>query len=57
MNTGLSNLNIRALSLTPTFPHTLFAGTQGSGVWQYTLPIPSMPHRLWLLRVVKGYGM
>jgi hypothetical protein len=53
MNTGLSNLNVRALALTPTAPHTLFAGTQGSGVWQYTF----VPYRLWLLRILRGYGL
>jgi photosystem II stability/assembly factor-like uncharacterized protein len=53
MNAGLGNLDIQSLALAPTFPRTLFAGTDGSSVWQYTV----VPYRLWLLRVVKGYGM
>jgi hypothetical protein len=54
MNDGLGNLSIRSLALTPTSPRTLFAGTEGSSVWQYTL---TKPYQLWLPRVLKGYGM
>jgi hypothetical protein len=41
MNTGLGNLNISSLALTPTSPRTIFAGTYGSGVWQYTFVSPT----------------
>jgi hypothetical protein len=53
MNAGLGNLYIFYLALTPTFPRTLFAGTWGSSLWQYTWP---MPYRLYLPLVLKGYG-
>jgi photosystem II stability/assembly factor-like uncharacterized protein len=36
MNEGLGNLCIGSLALTPSSPRTLFAGTGGSSVWQYT---------------------
>ncbi len=45
MNKGLESLNILSLALTPTFPRTLFAGTNDGGAWQYTF---AMPYRLWL---------
>jgi photosystem II stability/assembly factor-like uncharacterized protein len=54
MNEGVGNLYIWSLALTPTSPRTLFAGTGGSSVWQYTL---IEPYHLWLLRLLKGYGM
>ena len=54
MNEGLGNLFIPSLALTPTSPRTIFAGTVGSSIWQYTL---LRPYQLWLLRVLKGYGM
>jgi hypothetical protein len=57
MNEGLGNLSIGSLALTPTFPRTLFAGTWGSSVWQYTWPLPPMPYHLWLPLVLKGYGL
>ena len=37
MNGGLGSLNILALALTPTAPQTIFAGTGGRSVWQYTM--------------------
>jgi len=60
MNRGLGNLYIPSLALTPTFPRTLFAGTYGSSVWQYTLPMPLMPlmpYHLPLPLVLKGYRL
>jgi photosystem II stability/assembly factor-like uncharacterized protein len=36
MNAGLGNLYVWALALAPTTPQTLFAGTLGSSVWEYT---------------------
>jgi hypothetical protein len=54
MNTGLGNLYIKSLALTSASPRTLFAGTYGNSVWQYTL---SLPYRLWLPLVLKGYGL
>jgi photosystem II stability/assembly factor-like uncharacterized protein len=54
MNDGLGSLFVQSLALTPTSPRTIFAGTVGSGVWQYTL---TKPHQLWLLRLLKGYGL
>ena len=55
MNTGLGNLRMRSLALTPTYPRTIFAGTVGSSVWQYTI-IPLTP-RVWLPLVLKDYGL
>jgi photosystem II stability/assembly factor-like uncharacterized protein len=37
MNEGLENLYVQTLAITSTSPRTLFAGTEGSSVWQYTL--------------------
>jgi photosystem II stability/assembly factor-like uncharacterized protein len=54
MNEGLGNLFIQSLALTSASPRTIFAGTVGSSIWQYTL---LRPYQLWLLRVLKGYGM
>jgi hypothetical protein len=51
MNAGLENPVVTPLVITPTSPHTLFAGTDGSSVWQYALV-----HRLWLPMITKGYG-
>jgi len=54
MNEGLGNLFILSLALTSAYPRTLFAGTHGSSVWQYTL---TKPYNLYLPLVLKGYGM
>jgi len=37
MNAGLGNLYVRSLAITPTRLWTLLAGTDGSGVWLYTV--------------------
>jgi photosystem II stability/assembly factor-like uncharacterized protein len=37
MNAGLDNLCVHSLAITPTRPWTLLAGTEGSGVWLYTV--------------------
>jgi hypothetical protein len=55
MNEGLGNLSVPSLAFTPASPRTFFAGTGGSGVWQYTF-VPLTP-RLWLPVLLKGYQM
>ncbi|MBC8448446.1 MAG: hypothetical protein H8D78_11915 [Chloroflexi bacterium] len=40
MNTGLLNLRIRSLALTPTNFQILLAGTEGSGIWKTNVPYP-----------------
>jgi len=54
MNEGLGDLFIQSLAITPTSKRTIFAGTVGGTAWQYTL---LRPYNLWLLRLLKGYGM
>ena len=59
MNTGITgpySLYVNALLLSPGYitDHTLFAGTDGSSVWQYTL---LRPYNLYLPLVLKGYGL
>jgi hypothetical protein len=49
MNEGLESLYIWSLALTATPPRTLFAGTSGMSVWQYTLPL----HRFYLPVIFK----
>ena len=51
MNAGLGNLTIWALALTPITPRTLFAGTVGSSVWQYT----SIEYKIYLPLIMKNY--
>jgi hypothetical protein len=53
MNAGLENLSIASLVFSPASPPTLFAGTQGGSVWQYSF----VPYPLWLPRLLKGYGL
>jgi photosystem II stability/assembly factor-like uncharacterized protein len=36
MNHGLATLNIRALAMDPKNVHTLYAGTNGSGLYRST---------------------
>lgn len=43
MNARLGIRDIRALALAPTTPPTLFAGTGGSSVWQYTITVTPTP--------------
>lgn len=54
MNAGLGNLNISALALAPTTPRTLFAGTDGSSVWQYTM-VPDLPCETYLPFIMRNY--
>ncbi len=54
MNEGRKLRYIISLACTPTYPRTIFAGVWGGSVWQYTL---TMPYRLYLPRLLKGYGM
>lgn len=52
MNAGLTDFNISALALTPTTPPTLFAGTAGSSVWQYTI---ELLHKTYLPFIMKNH--
>jgi len=52
MNAGLTDFSIQALALTPTTPPTLFAGTQGSSVWQYTI---ELLHKTYLPFIMKNH--
>jgi photosystem II stability/assembly factor-like uncharacterized protein len=51
MNTGLGNLCVRSLAITPTRPWTLLAGTEGSGVWLYTVS-----YKIYLPIIMRSYA-
>jgi len=50
MNAGLGNLYVHSLAITPTRPWTLFAGTEGSGLWLYT-----MSYKIYLPLIMRSY--
>jgi photosystem II stability/assembly factor-like uncharacterized protein len=51
MNASLGNLYVRSLAITPTRPWTLFAGTEGSGLWLYT-----MSYKIYLPLIMRSYA-
>jgi photosystem II stability/assembly factor-like uncharacterized protein len=50
MNAGLGNLYVRSLAVTPTRLWTLLAGTDGSGVWLYTVS-----YKIYLPIIMRSY--
>jgi photosystem II stability/assembly factor-like uncharacterized protein len=45
VNTGLTNLYVNALAIDPTNPNTLYAGTNGGGVFKSTTAARTGAHR------------